>query len=73
MAVDGEAEIQGQRTQIIVFVEQVQGARKPTAQLLAVKWQALHLLKRLGEADRRCTCEPAPRIDRLSAEIGAER
>src|SRR5207302_10876974 len=73
MAVAGEAKVEAECAQVLVCSEQVQGARQPEMQLVAIKRETLHLLECLREIDGRAAdlgghlCErPAPR------EVGCE-
>ena len=51
MAVAGKAEIERQRRQIIRARQQIEGAGKAQAQVIAVERHAFDLLEHLGEID----------------------
>lgn len=53
MAVAGKAEVEAQRREVGIAVEQFQRAGQPQAQLVAIEGQALGLAEHLGQVDRR--------------------
>src|SRR5205807_2042153 len=53
MAVAGEAKIEAECAQVLVCSEQVQCARQPEMQLVAIERETLHLLECLRQIDGR--------------------
>jgi hypothetical protein len=53
MAVAGEAEVEGQRGQVLRIAQQIERKGEPQLQLVAVERQAFDLLEDLGQVARR--------------------
>ena len=78
MAVAGEAKVEAECAQVLVCSEQVQCARQPEMQLVAIERETLHLLECLRQIDGRAADlgghlgeRPAPREVGCEHELGA--
>src|SRR5690242_2135252 len=53
MAVAGEAEVHAERGEVVISAKQIQGARQPQAEVVAIERHGFDLLKHLRQVDRR--------------------